>query len=435
MIDRRTALRIGGGVCGLGAAAILARAVDQGLVIDLGHPGLAAWDDWNDDRYTGPLALVSAGILAASPHNSQPWRFAVGRLGVDIFEDPARSLGAMDPFGRERLAGLGAAIHNMALASTGIGRPATVHLLPDTDNPQHVARIELGPDAPGIAPHPLLAAIGHRHTDRAAYAGGAIPAAAVAALQATAGSADVRILLFPAASGPGRRFAALTIAATGAIIADAGMMAASHAWFRHDRREQDRLMDGLGIATSGVSPLLAAAGAILPAQSPASEGRYWLAGTREQALPTASLFGLILVGDPHDRRSALLAGMAWQRLHLTVVRLGLAAQPLNQLPEMIDRERQLGRPPGFAADAALLLPDPGWRPTFAFRIGMPRQPAAASPRRPVSEVIGAPARLAYEIERARAETAAQDAALAAKAAAGDRAKAAAGDTAKAIRGQ
>jgi hypothetical protein len=47
---------------------------------------------------------------------------------------------------------------------------------------------------------------------------------------------------------------------------------------------------------------------MLPAQSAADEGKYWLASTRDVHLPTASLFGLILTPGPHDRRSALLVG-------------------------------------------------------------------------------------------------------------------------------
>jgi hypothetical protein len=325
---------------------------------------------------------------------------------------PERALGAMDPFGRERVLGLGAAVHNMALASTGIDRRAVVTLLPDAANPRHVATIELGPEGERTAPHPLLAAIGHRHTDRGAYRGGVIAAKALATLAGAARTDAVRIALFDAAGPRGQRFGALTIDATAAIVADAGMMAASHAWFRHSRRDQDRLMDGLSVATSGVSPWLAAAAAILPEQSAASEGDYWLAGTRDSAVPTASAFGMILVPDLADRRSMLLAGAAWQRLHLLATALGLVVQPLNQLPEMIDRERQLQQPARFARAADALLDDPLWRPTFAFRVGHPLVAAGASPRRPVSSVIGQPARLAYDVARAGAETRAQEAALA-----------------------
>ena len=92
--------------------------------------------------------------------------------------------------------------------------------------------------------------------------------------------------------------------------------------------------------------------------------------------------------------------------------LGLVSQPLNQLPEMIDRDRQLSRAPMFARAATRLTGEPALRPTFAFRLGHADTPAPESPRRPVSTVIGDPARQGYEVDRARAETAAQDAIMA-----------------------
>lgn len=395
----RRQLLIGG--AGLLAAGIGARAWQQGL-LGGDNPALAAWADWSSGRQAGPLKLVGAAVLAASPHNTQPWAFAVGRLGVDVFEVANRSLGTMDPFGRERLAGLGAAIHNMALASTAVGRAARVRLLPDPGNPVHVARILLGPDGSGPAPHPLLPFIGRRHTHRGTWRGGPVSTRKLVALLAFPAFPDVRVALFEAASPRGQRFAALTEEATAAIVADSAMMADSHRWFRHERRDAMARMDGLTLATSGVPPVLAAGAALLPAQSAQSEGRFWLEATRDSQLPTASLFGLVLTPRPHDRRSAMLVGSAWQRLHLNATMAGLAAQPLNQLPEIIDREAQLGHKPGFARAADALLDDPTWRPSFGFRIGIADAPAKPALRRPVSDVIGPPARVAFEVEQWRA---------------------------------
>ena len=414
MITRRALLRGAGGVAATGVGAGLVRAIDQGLILDFGRPGHAAWHDWRLRRYQGPLALVSAGGLAASPHNSQPWRFAVGRLGVDVFEVPERALGAMDPFGRERLMGLGAAIHNMALAASSIGRSAAVEVLPDRANPRHIARVLLGPEGGNLAPHPLLASMAERHSHRGRWTGAPIADDVLIRLRHFPMPAGLAIPMFAAASARGQALAAQTLAATEAIVGDTQMSADGHAWFRHARRDRDRYMDGIGIATAGLSPAIAFAGAMLPPPTALEAGQFWRDATRDTVLPTASVFGMITVADPWDRRTAIVAGMAWQRLHLMATALGLVAQPLNQLPEMIDRQRQLGQAPAFADAARRLVDDPAQHPTFGFRIGHAGTAAPESPRRPVSVVIGAPARRGYDVDRAQAETAAQDAALAAR---------------------
>ncbi len=395
-MNRRTLLTDG---AGLAAAGLGWRAWDQGLIGEPVRPGLEAWDDWNRGIYPAPLGIVAGGLLAASPHNSQPWSFAVGQRGVDIFELPSRNLGAMDPLGRERILGLGAAIANMEIAATAMGLATSTRLLPDPGNPRHMARLATFRQA--AAPHPLAAAIGHRHTNRFAWTGAPMADDALKAVLATA-LPDAQVTLFAAASPRGRRFAALTDEANAAIVADPEMAAASHHWTRHSRRDQDRYMDGLALRTSGVSPGLEVAAMLLPDVSPETEGRYWLQATREVALPTASVFGLIVVGDTADRRAGLRAGGVWQRLQLTATRLGLASQPLNQLLEMIDRERQLGRPPRFARAAEALLDDPAWRPTFTFRLGHANTPAPAAFRRPVSDVLGPPARLDWDVGESRA---------------------------------
>jgi hypothetical protein len=411
-LNRRQLLRWGGGGAGVLTTAGLVRALDQGVIRFDDPPGLRAWEDWTSGRHSGPLALVAAGLLAASPHNTQPWRFSFGRLGVDIFEVPERQLGAMDPFGRERLAALGGAIHNMALASTMIGRLATVRLLPDPDSQRHVARIELDTESAGAPPpHPLLRAIGRRHTHRGLWTGAPISAAEQAALLDFPRPEDIGISLFDASSPAGQRFAALTNEATAAITEDGEMMTASHRWFRHDRHEADRRKDGLTLATAGLPPWTATAAALLPAASAETEGRYWRQATAEVHLPSASLFGMIHAPNPLERRQALLVGSAWQRLHLNATALGLVAQPLNQIPEMIDRDFQLERTPRFERGALGLLPAGSARPSFAFRLGRAEAAAGPSLRRPVSEVVGRPARLGYEVERAEAETAVREAQL------------------------
>ncbi len=84
---------------------------------------------------------------------------------------------------------------------------------------------------------------------------------------------------------------------------------------------------------------------------------------------------------------AIAAGRAWQRLHLAATAQGLAAQPLNQPVEMIDRHHALGRGDEFRQALTQFGPADHWEPTFLFRLGHATHPAPHSPRRPLSDVL------------------------------------------------
>ena len=48
----------------------------------------APWRLWDDASLRGaPLALVAAGILAANPHDTQPWLFQIRGETIDVLAD------------------------------------------------------------------------------------------------------------------------------------------------------------------------------------------------------------------------------------------------------------------------------------------------------------------------------------------------------------
>ncbi len=96
---------------------------------------------------------------------------------------------------------------------------------------------------------------------------------------------------------------------------------------------------------------------------------------------------MILVRDRLDMAQAIAAGRAWQRLHLAATATGLAAQPLNQPVECVDRNAQLARADTYQNDLLKLAKAPGWQPTFVFRLGQAEKPAPPSPRRPLDDVL------------------------------------------------
>ncbi len=233
-----------------------------------------------------------------------------------------------------------------------------------------------------------MEAIPRRHTDRGAYAAGRpVPGEMLEAMWAAfQDDTDVRLFLF-SAPGERKQFGDLVLAATETIIADPEMVAASDRWFRHRWFDVQRKRDGLTLDAAGLGSLVTVMGKLMPPASAETSHRYWRDATRDVQIPTTALFGLIAVRDLYDRPQALRAGQRWQRLHLMGTARGLAMQPINQPVEMVDRERELGKPPRAADALAALTGEAGWKPTFAFRAGLPTRPAGPSPRRPVDAVV------------------------------------------------
>jgi hypothetical protein len=369
-----------------------------GLVRILESPGAAysPWLLWNDPSLRGtPLALAAAGILAASPHNTQPWLFKVGEQSIEVWADLSRDLGAMDPFLREMHIGLGCAIENMVLAAPANGYAVNVEALPasltalDRKEPAlHAATLYLTKlPAPGRTSE-LYPAIPLRRTSRYAYdRSQALPPAWHKAIKEIFDGEAIRIFLFE--DGPKRvAYDAMMVEATEAIIADAAMIGDSDRWFRGSASEIGKHRSGPSLDTAGLSPLaLTAAKILLPILPASTNHDAWLAQTRGTQLATAPIVGIIAVKARYDRPASLTAGRAWQRLHLSAARAGVAMQPLNQPMEMADRDNQLGRAPLWEQRLEELMGTPGWQPTFSFRAGIAMRAAPASARRDLHDVL------------------------------------------------
>lgn len=389
-INRRTVLRTFAAASVLAAGGLVWRAWDSGVFASGEGRAYEPWANWREDAVDGPMAVVLAGILAANAHNTQPWRFDVGPDRIAVFADTSRHLGSFDPFRREMMLSLGCALENMLQAARAEGyRPRIVpvpgRLVPGGPEAAdgRIALVELEPGERRRTQ--LSEAISHRHTHRGAYdPKRPIPVELHREMQALANSENTLYLLTE--NQRKTRFADLTIEATEAIIADEEMTKDSARWFRFNPAAIAKHRDGVTIDAFGLPPLLNATVKMLPSPGPEQADQQWLDATRDVQLATAPLFGIIAVRDLYQREIALSAGRLWQRLHLWATARGLAAQPINQLPEMVDREAQLGQPPRTADKLADLTGDPSWRPTFAFRLGYASMSARPSPRRGLSAV-------------------------------------------------
>ena len=382
---------IAGGV-GLALAAVGYRAWDRGVLAGATGAAYLAWDEWRGSETDGIQRPLRAGILAASPHNTQPWLFSVSAGTMAVYADRARHLGTFDPFRREMHLGLGCAIENFVCAARAFGIATGVQAargrleLSPAPQPVLAASITLGTSQP--APDVLFDTIPKRHTNRGPYREESPAPERLRGFVQLVSGPDVRVV-FVSDAGARRELGAVIVKATERIIADPEMSTDSLRWIRTGRREVLEHRDGVTIDTSGTSRLMTIAAKLAPDVGAATTDRFWLDMTRDVHVATSPVFGMMFVRDRLDMMQAIAAGRAWQRLHLALTAQGLAAQPLNQPVEMIDRHQMLGRADEFGPTLTTLASPAGWQPTFVFRLGYATREAPRSPRRPLRE-IGAP---------------------------------------------
>lgn len=344
-------------------------------------PAFAPWTS------RGTSNMLGSAILAASAHNTQPWRFEVDNRTIMIHADAARHIGSFDPDRREMHQSLGCALENLVQAARAEGFEAPVELPPGRlvrgDIPAGPSAIVTLLAGPRVETE-LYRAIPFRHTDRGPYVEREVPEGVIHAMHTAAREwPEMRLLTF---TGTERAPLSKIIAyATRAIVDDAQMAEDNARWFRFRQPEVERFRDGLTLDTSVRDPMQRFLAKVFTPSAKLAN-RAWLRTTLRMHLRNAPLLGVIAVRDLYDRPQNILAGRLWQRLHLLLTARGLAAQPMNQPVERVDRERVLDIP-RVAAAALDIITGTHWHATFVFRAGYAKSRAPASPRRALADVV------------------------------------------------
>lgn len=310
--------------------------------------------------------LVRMATLAASGHNTQPWKFRLDGSRIALLPDLTRRTAVVDPDDHHLFVSLGCAAENLTIAARATGRSADVSVEPGAGAPIAIA---LG-DGP-VAETLLYQAIPLRQSTRSVYDGAPVSAADINLMTAAARQDGVTVAIFTEAAD---RAAVLDLVVAGnsAQMDDPAFVAELRDWIRFSPAQALASGDGLFAAASG-NPVLP--GWISATMFPlvfrkATENDKYRAQIRSSA-------GIaVFVGDKADPEHWIAVGRSFQRFALQATALGIRTAHVNQPVEV----------PLVRTDFARWLGRPEARPDLVVRFG--RAPALPmSLRRPVADVI------------------------------------------------
>jgi len=290
--------------------------------------------------------LVEAAVLAPSPDNNQPWRFAPGPDGLAIDLDPRRALPS-DVNSMFDLLGLGAAVENACIAARQLGFEPRVDYGAQpagsvADLSRSAATITLSAGGRGDSLFPHLAA---RCTCRKLYSTRPLPDRSVDRMAWAARRFSAVELDWITDRPRIRTFARLLMKSDRIRFEYEPFHNEIFRQLRFSADEAERTRDGLDVRTLELPP---GAGLILRKLRPWNRMKWVhrLGLGRLLTLPSAlsvvrsGALGVLCVGEPTPTRF-LEGGRALQRIWLSAHAEGLSMQPLGSLPIFVAHLEQL----------------------------------------------------------------------------------------------
>jgi nitroreductase len=316
-------------------------------------------------EYDTIKTAVALAVRAPSVHNTQPWRWRIGHNTVHLYADPTRHLASTDPDRRDLVISCGAALHHLRIALAALGWSTIVHRLPNPDEPNHLAAVELIGHRPTPREVELAAAIDKRHTDRRHYSSWPVPRGHLTLLVERAAELGVVVREVNEAQRP--QLANTIRVAAGSHGVDGAYQSELAAWSgRHGSADGVPARNTPRPRPDDEISARAFAGALLLDDTAAPDG--------------AQL--LVLGTSSDDRMSWLRAGEAVSAVLLTAANIGLATCLLTEPLEIpaLRRSVRTAVLEDWAFPQAIVRI--GWAPTSVDAL-------PPTPRRPVREVLDA----------------------------------------------
>ena len=308
--------------------------------------------------------FVRYATLAASGHNTQPWKFAIKGNAIEIHPDYARRLSVVDPHERELWISLGCALENLVVAARAAGYESEV-TYPDAAEFIHV---RLTMDRPSASP--LFDAIPLRQNTRSEYDGQRIKRDDLDQLQALSLEPGV-VLRFVTNQPELEMVLEYVIQGNLSQYADKEFLDELIDWLRFNKKEALASLDGLYSRCSGNPEVLGWL------------GQMFVEGIKPQQQADAdakklrsSSGAVVVASESDDKTTWVRTGQVYERMALKLTSLNIKSAFLNQPIEVANVRGQFQSAIGLGNAIPQLL----------IRIGY-ADPMPYSLRRPVEQVL------------------------------------------------
>ena len=309
--------------------------------------------------------LVRYATLAASGHNTQPWKFVIEENVIEIHPDITRHLPAVDPNDRELWISLGCALENLMVAARAAGYTPEV-TYPNAAEFIHVRLTTQTPQAGA-----LFDAIPLRQNTRSEYDGQMIKVADLDLVQAVALEPGIALHFV---TQPTELETVLEYVDQGnrtQYSVDKAFVAELIHWLRFNKKEALASLDGLYSPASG-NP-----------EVPRWLGEMVVNGIRPQGQAEAdnkklrsSASAVVVASQSDDKTAWVRTGQVYERMALKMTSLNIKSAFLNQPIEVASIRSQFQRAMGLGGAMPQLLV------RFGYADALPR-----SLRRPVEQVL------------------------------------------------
>lgn len=302
--------------------------------------------------------LIRYATLAASSHNTQPWRFRIRQDSITILPDLSRRCPAVDPDDSHLFKSLGCAAENLVHAAAAQGFSADVRFDPGEDGVVVLLNRDVSAHATDLS-----RAVAKRQCVKTAYDGTALGAPELELLEKAGEGRNVRAVMLLSAAQKGTVIDYVT-RGNSAQLTDRAFRDELVSWIRFNPAEAIRTGDGLSGRTGGqpALPTWLATRIIGLVLTPKRQAETDATNIRSSAGVA------VFVSRQDDKAAWVEVGRACERFALQATVLDVRTAFINQPIEVRSLRPQFESWLNLSGEHALLMVRFGHGPTAPFSL-------------------------------------------------------------------